>query len=75
MKFTDQMMCTHEDFDANVAVARLEDTGGFMADITISPLPGQPIAPPVSADIKTTKAQLKAVLDLLKEWSMTRAKG
>jgi hypothetical protein len=29
------MDCKHEDFNANVGVARLEDTGGFMAEITI----------------------------------------
>ena len=29
-------MCQHEDFVAKVGVARLEDTGGFMAEITIN---------------------------------------
>ncbi len=28
-------MCKHENFDATVGVARLEDTGGFMAEIRI----------------------------------------
>ena len=27
--------CKHEDFAANVAVARLEDSGRFMAEITV----------------------------------------
>ena len=30
------MSCTHEDFAAKVGVARLEDTGQFIAEITIS---------------------------------------
>ena len=55
--------CRHEDFVANVAVNRLEDTGGFAADITIRcaecqkpfqflGLPGglSPDKPTVSAD-------------------------
>jgi hypothetical protein len=29
------MTCKHENFHAKVAVARLEDIGGFMAEITI----------------------------------------
>ncbi len=29
------MSCKHEDFKANVAVARLEDSGRFVAEITI----------------------------------------
>lgn len=29
------MSCKHEDFHAKVGVARLEDSGGFMAEITI----------------------------------------
>lgn len=29
------MACEHEDFHAHVAVARLEDSGNFMADVTI----------------------------------------
>lgn len=28
-------MCRHEDFKANVRVARLEDSGRFMAEITV----------------------------------------
>jgi hypothetical protein len=28
-------MCKHENFSAKVSVARLEDSGGFMAEITI----------------------------------------
>jgi hypothetical protein len=28
-------MCKHEDFKANVGVARLEDSGGFVAEITV----------------------------------------
>lgn len=28
--------CQHKDFRANVAVNRLEDTGRFMADVTIN---------------------------------------
>jgi hypothetical protein len=27
--------CKHEDFAANVAVSRLEDIGGFAADVTV----------------------------------------
>lgn len=30
------MACKHMNFKANVAVARLEDTGRFMADITVN---------------------------------------
>lgn len=30
------MDCKHESFNANVAVARLEDTGRFMADVKIN---------------------------------------
>lgn len=29
------MTCKHEDFEANVAVNRIEDTGRFMADVRI----------------------------------------
>ena len=28
-------MCKHEQFEAHVKVARLEDTGGFIAEITV----------------------------------------
>lgn len=28
-------MCEHRDFQANVCIARLEDTGGFVAEITV----------------------------------------
>ena len=29
------MACEHTDFEANVAVARINDTGRFMADVTV----------------------------------------
>lgn len=30
------MTCEHKDFAASVTVSRLEDTGGFAADITVT---------------------------------------
>ena len=30
------MICVHENFEANVTVNRLEDTGGFAADVTVT---------------------------------------
>ena len=35
MKSRKNKMCEHKDFEANVVVNRLEDSGRFMADVTI----------------------------------------